>query len=54
MTHKYTITEEGEASVPVNNASGGEVAGIGADGITDVAVKKKPPLLARIRKVLKD
>ena len=53
MSHKYLVREEGEAPVPVNSASTGKVAGLGANGDTDVAVKKKPTLLSRLRKVVK-
>lgn len=39
------IIEDGE--VPVNNASSGQIAGIGANGLTDVVVKKKFKTLRR-------
>ena len=45
------LTED-EAAVPVNTASSGKVAGLGANGDTDVLVNKKrirPDLLRRVR-----
>lgn len=41
------IIEDGE--VPVNNASSGQIAGIGANGPNDVVVKKKPKTFKRFR-----